>query len=495
MDKKKAAAYARVSSKGRMQIHSYAFQSRYWNERLSKDEAYDYVGLYADEGISGKFANRRPQFMALMVACKKSDVDIIFTKSVQRFARNTEELLSIVRELREIGVAIFFEKENINTLNPDSELYLTIAAAVAEDDLVRYSNNISWSIQDRFKKGECIIGPRLYGYNITKDRTLTVNSEEAKVVRIVFEKYATGNIGASKIAAWLNEHGIPAARDGKWSGGQIRGILSNEKYIGDMVLQKTFTENGIKIRNRGAKDRYYVENSHEAIVDRALWERVQEILIQRGNNKLKGQVAKVYPFTGLITCGECGRNFIHKVNNSGTPFRSDFWKCHNAITNGVKACKNSGIKDSVISDLFVECYNEFIKDGYKSADGEEGQLQARLDALYSDESELTMLSIRGMINKNQYETERQALLDEIKAVQQKIKEIRYCHLQPSDFKPIDKFDEEKLHRFVRKVIILNWVVTFEFYNGVRISRTYTNGQHGNIRDWVIKHKARSDDNG
>lgn len=491
MDKKKAAAYARVSSKGRMQIHSYAFQSRYWNERLSKDEAYDYIGLFADEGISGKFANRRPQFMALMAACKKGDVDIIFTKSVQRFARNTEELLMIVRDLREIGIAIVFEKENINTLNPDSELYLTIAAAVAEDDLVRYSNNISWSLQDRFKKGECIIGSRLYGYNITKERTLTVNREEEQVVKAIFEKYATGNIGASKIASWLNEQGIPAALGGKWCGSQIRGMLGNEKYIGDMVLQKTYTENGIKKRNRGEKDRYYVENSHEAIVDRELWDRVQTILVERGNKKLKGHIAKVYPFTGLITCGECGHNFIHKVNNSGTPFRSDFWKCHNAIANGVKSCKNSGIKESVINDLFVECYNEFIQDGYKSSDGEEGRLQTRLDALYSDENELTMLSLRGMINPKQYETERQSLLDEIKAIQQKIKEIRYCHLQPTDFKPIDKFDEEKLHRFVRKVIILNWVVTFEFYNGVCISRTYTNGQHGNIQDWVTKHKTRS----
>lgn len=490
MDKKKAAAYARVSTNGKMQAHSYEFQSRYWNERLSNDDTYDYVGLFADKGISGKFANRRPQFMALMEACKKGNVDVVFTKSVQRFARNTEELLTFVRELREIGVAIIFEKENINTLNPDSELFLTIAAAVAEDDLVRYSDNISWSIQDRFQKGECIIGPRLYGYKVTQARQLTVVVEEAKVVKAIFEKYATDEWSSRKIARWLNEQGIVAALGGEWKDNQIRAMLRNEKYKGDMLLQKTYCEKGQKKTNRGEKDCYYVENSHEAIIDRELWDKVQTILDSRSNEKLRGQTNKIYPFTGLIVCGECGHRYTHKVNNSGLIWQANFWKCHNGITNGVKACHNSGIKESVINDLFVECYNEFIKSGYKTNEGEEGRLQAHLDGLYKDENELTMLSIRGMINQKQYESERQTLLNEIRAIQQKLQEIRYCHVQTTDFKPIDKFEEEKLHRFVRKVIVHNWVVTFEFYNGVQISRTYTNGQPGNIKDWKLKQKAR-----
>lgn len=490
MDKKKAAAYARVSTNGKMQAHSYEFQSRYWNERLSNDDAYEYVGLFADKGISGKFANRRPQFMSLMEACKKGNVDVVFTKSVQRFARNTEELLTFVRELREIGVAIIFEKENINTLNPDSELFLTIAAAVAEDDLVRYSDNISWSIQDRFQKGECIIGPRLYGYKVTQARQLTVVAEEAKVVKEIFEKYATGEWSSRKIALWLNEQGIVAALGGEWKDNQIRSMLRNEKYKGDMLLQKTYCEKGQKKTNRGEKDCYYVENSHEAIVDREVWDKVQAILDSRSNEKLRGQTNKIYPFTGLIVCGECGHRYTHKVNNSGLIWQANFWKCHNSITNGIKACHNSGIKESVINDLFVECYNEFIKSGYKTNEGEEGRLQTRLDGLYKDENELTMLSIRGMINQKQYESERQTLLSEIRAIQQKLQDIRYCHVQTTDFKPIDKFEEEKLHRFVRKVIVHNWVVTFEFYNGVQISRTYTNGQPGNIKDWKLKQKAR-----
>ena len=161
---KKAVAYARVSSNSSSQEHSFEFQKDYWERKLSNDPNYEYMGLYADRGISGKFANRRPQFQLMLSACRSGNVDIIFTKSVQRFARNTEELLTIVRELREIGVGVFFEKENINTLNNDSDLYLTIAVAVAEDDLSRYSQNVIWSIKDKFKKGQPVVNGRIFGY-------------------------------------------------------------------------------------------------------------------------------------------------------------------------------------------------------------------------------------------------------------------------------------------------------------------------------------------
>ena len=166
---KKAAAYARVSTTGRAQEHSFEFQSKYWNQTLGNSEEYEYVGLFADKGISGKFINRRPRFLALMELCDRNGVDIIFTKSVQRFARNTEELLKIVRKLREKGIAVYFEKENINTLDADSELYLTIAAALAEEDLTRYSDNVAWSIKDRFQRGEMILGAKVYGYRKTKE--------------------------------------------------------------------------------------------------------------------------------------------------------------------------------------------------------------------------------------------------------------------------------------------------------------------------------------
>lgn len=154
MAKKRVAAYARVSTNSRAQEHSFEFQSRYWNQTLGNNDEYEYIGLFADKGISGKYANRRPQFLALMELCSRGEVDIIFTKSVQRFARNAEELLKYVRELREKGIEVYFEKENIHTLNPDTELYLTIAAAIAEEDLTRYSNNVAWSLKIGSREGK-----------------------------------------------------------------------------------------------------------------------------------------------------------------------------------------------------------------------------------------------------------------------------------------------------------------------------------------------------
>lgn len=490
MKKKRVAAYARVSTKSRTQAHSYDFQSRYWNEQLGKSDKYDYVGLFADNGISGKFAERRPQFMALIEACRNGTIDIVFTKSVQRFARNTEELLKLVRELREIGVAVIFEKENINTLKPDSELFLTIAAAVAEDDLRRYSGNVLWTLRDKFQRSEYKIGNRLYGYIITKERKLIVNNEEAKIVKTIFEKLAIEEWSSFKIATWLNDKGIIAPLGGKWNDTQIRLMIRNEKYYGDVIMQKQYTENGVRKVNRGERDAFLLENNHEPIVSKELWNKAQAVLLARRNEKLVGRRNKIYPFTGLIVCEKCGAHLTHKVNNSGTPCQSNYWKCHNSIVNGTKACSNPGIKESIINDLFVECYNEFVTKGYMNKSVEEKTIDEKLQHLYALDDELAMVRVKGIINKFQYEKERESILAEIRDLQLKLQELRYFKVGDDDFKTINKFDEIKLQRFIKRVTILDWMVTFEFYNGVKLSRKYTNGKHGDIRDWQRKQKLR-----
>ena len=230
MGKKRAAAYARVSTSTKSQEHSYEFQSAYWAETLGNSAEYEYVGIYADKGISGKFANRRPQFLAMVDACRNGKIDIIFTKSVQRFSRNTEELLTMVHELREIGVAVVFEKEGINTLDPNSELFLTIAAAVAEDDLSRYSQSVVWSIVDKFQKGENVMGHSLYGYYVIKNRDLIINPDEAVIVREIFEQFDQG-VKPMAIAKELNSRGLPSPRGSMWNDSQIRSMLANEKFV------------------------------------------------------------------------------------------------------------------------------------------------------------------------------------------------------------------------------------------------------------------------
>lgn len=487
MGKKRAAAYARVSTSRKSQEHSYEFQSAYWAETLGNSAEYEYVGIFADKGISGKFANRRPQFLAMVDACRKGMIDIIFTKSVQRFSRNTEELLTMVHELREIGVAVVFEKEGINTLDPNSELFLTIAAAVAEDDLSRYSQSVVWSIVDKFQKGENVMGHSLYGYYVIKNRDLVINPDEALVVREIFEQFDQG-IKPNAIAKELNSRGLPSPRGSLWNDSQIRAMLANEKYCGDLLLQKTYTDNGTKRTNRGERAQYYVENNHEPIVSRELWQRVQERLARQANPKLQGRTQKTYPFTGMIICGKCGHNVTHKVNNTGTPHQADFWKCHHSIKHGKAVCDNPGIKDTVLKEKFIEAYNEFVTMGYKGE--EDGRIAETLSKLYAEEKELIQLSARGWISKSDYETEHRAIREQIVRLERQAEEIRIAAISSSDCKAITEFDEEKLHRFVKKVTLRDWVVTFEFYNGVTVSRDYTNGQHGNIQDWVREHRKR-----
>ena len=260
-----------------------------------------------------------------------------------------------------------------------------------------------------------------------------------------------------------------------------------------MILQKTFVEGGVKYANRGERVRYYVENSHEPIVSKEIWDKAQEILVQRANPHLVGAKLKSYPFTGLIVCGECGANYTHKVNNSGTISQANFWKCHIAIQKGVKYCHNPGIKEKVLYDLFVECYNEFVTEGYYKKTVDNTEALDRLARLNDSETELTMLMTRGVINQNQYLNEQQHIRAEMQCIQKKLQEERSYLVQGSDFHPIKEFDEEKLYKFIKRVVVKDWTVMFEFYNGVCITRSYTNGQPGNIKDWKLKQKQRQEE--
>lgn len=284
--------------------------------------------------------------------------------------------------------------------------------------------------------------------------------------------------------------GIPSPNGGEWLCSQISYIIKNEKYYGDMILQKTFVEGGVKYANRGERVRYYVENSHEPIVSREIWDKAQEILAQRANPHLVGAKQKSYPFTGLIVCGECGANYTHKVNNSGTISQANFWKCHIAIQKGVKYCHNPGIKEKVLYDLFMDCYNEFVTEGYYKTNMDTGEDEQRLKELIETEKELTYLMMNGLLSRIQYAVEQQSVRREIQRISGKLQELRAREVQGSDFNTIGEFDEQKVYAFIKGVRIKNWTVTFEFYNGIEISRTYTNGQPGNIRDWKLKQKLR-----
>ena len=266
MAKQRAVAYCRVSSKSKAQMHSLGYQTDYWQRAMAESSEYEFVGLYADSGISGRSMRKRPQLLRLLEDAKEKRFDVVFTKSVARFARNTEELLSMVRELRDEGIKVIFEKEKIDTFNPNSEVFLTIAASVAENDLKIYSQNQTWAMREKYKNGYISVGAKILGYRMRKeDNTLIVEPSEAEVVKRIFYMYIHGK-GILAIAKQLTAEkvGLNYGNKGKWSRGAIHYILNNEKYIGCALMQKYYNEDGICRKNRGEVKQYYMENTHES---------------------------------------------------------------------------------------------------------------------------------------------------------------------------------------------------------------------------------------
>jgi len=484
LKKKRAAAYVRVSTSRKNQIHSFEFQSDYWQREISKNPEYELCGIYSDKGISGKSIEKRPQFKAMLRDCLDGEIDIIFVKSVSRFARNLEELLETVRKLREKGVTIIFETENINTSDNTSEIYLSIAAALAQNDLNEYSKRQKGAYRYKYTNGIISVGNGIYGYTLTKDNELIKNEDEEKVIKHIFESYLKGD-SIDKIKDSLDKQKIPTKR-GKlsWQATTIRKMLSNEKYMGDSLLQKFVSINGEKQYNDGIVPSYYYENTHEPIISKEDFNKVQDLLKDRANQKLIGRKSEIYPFTGMIECEKCGKKYTHKVNNAGTKSEKAFWSCSTYLKQGKKICDNSGIKDEILSDKFIEAYNEFILNKYENNDT--NLLKQELENLLLKERQLNALKVKGLIRYKDYENEIIELIDKIKNIGKQIKDLSTKNIKSKDYKTIEKFDEDKLYKFIKKVTVRNFIVTFHFINGVKIEKFYNNGKHGNINDWRKK---------
>lgn len=480
MEKKRVVAYVRVSSKSSAQIHSYDFQARYWQDKFADDPQSDLVGIYADRGISGSSIKKRTEFLRMMDDARSGKFDQIRTKSVSRFARNTVELLEAVRELRDLGIEVFFENEQISSLEPSSELYLTIAATVAENDLAVDSDRQHWSMQYRFENGWICIGSGMYGYRMAKNNQLEIVPEEAEIVRRIYDMYING-YGAQAIANVLNAEGIPNARGGIWRLNTLLNLIGNEKYMGDSIMGKVMQKQGVKYDNSDGQfgQRYYIESSHEPIVSKEVWNRAQEIREQRKNPKLVGQQNTVYPFTSLIECGKCHANFRHKINSSGKKWASEIWMCSTQYINGKAACDCTRIKDSVLKEKFVDAYNEFVTKRPQSRSII--AMQEIIEKLQKEEADLAVLTLKHLLPVSVQHSEQRRIRAKISELRQKISE--QSTVSDSDYTTITEFSEEKLKKFIKKVIVSDGTVAFLFYNGVTIRKEYSNGQPGNKPGW------------
>jgi site-specific DNA recombinase len=347
--KVRVAAYCRVSTDSDEQMASLEAQKDHYESYIKTNPDWEFAGIYYDEGISGTKKENRTGLLRLLADCENKKIDFIITKSVSRFARNTTDCIEMVRKLTDLGVFIYFEKENINTQRMEGELVLTILSSLAENESLSIAENSKWSIRRRFQNGTYKISYPPYGYDYV-DGKLFINKEQAEIVKRIFSEALDGK-GTQIIADGLNSDKIPTKRGSHWTATTIRGILSNEKYTGDVLLQKTYTDENFKRHyNHGEKDQYMIKDHHEAIISHEVFEAAQEILKQRGKEKgvIKGssKYQNRYLFSGKIKCAECGSNFKRRIHGSGDR-KYIAWCCTKHIKDA-SACSMKFVREDAI---------------------------------------------------------------------------------------------------------------------------------------------------
>ena len=375
LKRKRVCAYARVSSASEAQGESLENQTTYYRNLIEAHPEYEYVGVFADQGITGT-KDERPEFQKMLALARAGEIDLILTKSISRFARNTTIVLEMVRELKELDVEVLFEKENISSTSGDGEVMLTVLSSFAQEESKSASENLKWRYRRKFEEGKVVINTtRFLGYDKNQQGDLVINPDQAEIVRRIFRDYVGGK-GSFVIAKALNAEGVDTVAGGKWHSDTVLGILKNEKYKGDVKLQKTYSKDHIskkKCVNRGEFDSYYIENNHPPIVSREIWDEAQRLIALRA--KAKGNVEETknkyqnrYSLTGMLLCSKCGAPLRRRIWNSTSASRKVVWQCSTYIKNGKKACQGTTIEDDEIGRLNIQSetvVEEVMKNGKK----------------------------------------------------------------------------------------------------------------------------------
>lgn len=362
----RVAAYCRVSTDSEEQKLSYNSQVMHYKNMVESKFDWELVDIYANEGISGTQTSKRMEFQRMINDAVDGKIDLIITKSISRFARNTLDTLKYVRLLKEKNVAIMFEKENINTLTMNGEMLLVILSSLAQQESESISANVKLGLKMKMKRGELVGYNGCLGYDYNKeDKSITINEEEAETVRYIFKRYIEG-IGAFVIAKELAklEYRTKGGNT-KWYESTVRGILKNEKYKGDLLLGKTFTVDPIthrRLENFGEEEKYYIENNHKPIISDEMFEKAQEIMRKRSsrfNKKMRNEkYNRKYAFSSLCKCSYCGGTLIRRKWHSNTNYEKFTWQCGKSIKEGTKACAHSkAIDEKVLKKAFVQGYN------------------------------------------------------------------------------------------------------------------------------------------
>ena len=405
----RVAAYARVSSGKDAMLHSLSAQVSYYSELIQNHSGWQYVGVYADEALTGTKDNRE-NFQRLLADCRAGKVDMVITKSISRFARNTVTLLETVRELKNMGVDVFFEEQNIHSLSADGELMLTILASYAQEESLSASENQKWRIRRNFENGMPWNGTML-GYRY-EEGTLVVEPTEAEIVSRIFTEYLGGS-GMTAIAKRLNADGIPTRFGNDWGKTSVGKVLQNYAYTGNLLLQKYRRMDHLTKRdepNNGELPKYHITDAHEAIISLRSFNAVQEEMKRRAEKHTHpGVKHKEYPFSGKITCAGCGKHYRRKVKETGP-----VWICTTYNTYGKTACPSKAIPESILEAIADEV-------------GGIGKITA-LQACEGNTLVLTLTSGEQIVKQWQDRSRRQSWTEEKKeAARQKEMERRSHH--------------------------------------------------------------------
>lgn len=492
-DRLRVCAYCRVSTGDEEQINSYESQKKYYDEKINSNSLWVFAGIYADEAITGTLDYKRNEFMRMITDAMEGKFDVIITKSISRFARNTLDTLKYVRKLKERKIAVIFEKENINTLEMSGEFLLTILSSIAQQESESISGNVKLGLKMKKERGEIVGFKHCLGYDYDKDsHEIKIQQDEAEIVRQIFNRYCEG-AGSTIIARELTEAGyIPPKGGEKWAESTIRGIIKNEKYKGDVLQGKTFTIDPIthkRMVNKGEEDKYYIENNHEAIVSAETYEKAQRILEKRSGavetGRRKGNYSRKYTFSSRIFCGFCGSVFVRRNLYINTKHETKVWQCMNYAKKGKKFCpETKAIREKIIEDCFVEAYellcqdnkeviNNFLNriDGFLRENNTKSilqKLEVKKQGIENKINSLINLMIDGTIDKETFNKKKIELNKKIKKIE-KDQELFKCQLDDEnsfDFgvekirkvfdkeaKDIRVFDKDIFEALIYKVVI------------------------------------------
>lgn len=484
----RVCAYCRVSTGTAEQKDSFEAQVQYYSRMIQDKDGWVYAGIYADEARSGTKLTRRDEFHRMLQDCRLGKIDLILTKSVTRFARNTVDSIRAIRQLKELGIGVYFEKERVNTLSEKSEQLLTILSSIAQGESESISTNNRWAIVRRFQNGTYTISSPAYGYVNDENGELVIEPEEAVIVRRIFDSYLGGK-GSYAIAKELRQEGVPTIRNSRgWQDSVVKGILQNAVYEGDLLQQKTYTSEGVPFvrgLNYGQLPQYLIKDNHEAIITREEAEAVHQLYEYRRQKQCVDDrtiYQSRYVFSSRIICRECGSTFRRQKIYIGKPYEKIQWSCHQHIED-ISKCGQKAVREDRIRQAFVRMWNRLSSNyeailfpllavlkaipGDPAQEKELKELEKKIEKLKKQSHMLRKVLADGNMGsavfieqRNLIDMEmekachRQQLLKEQTVFEQEIAQTEYL-LTAFRNRPaiIEEFDEELFLMIIKQVIV------------------------------------------